>query len=166
MTSTISFQFTLSSDKYKISYCAFSLYKTISPYLGVHNENKRSQCFPLNICTLKWYKECTWGFLYIVHLEKYLNGIAFVNQIGCSQVYISYTLNPVCRFITFCFVTLATKQKEKMSTSISIKRKVHILGKKKVSLWISFLKRAHIRLKFSSQKSLEKEINWWCCVPF
>lgn len=61
MSSVISFQFTLPSDKYKVYHTVYLfLYKSISPYIGEHNENKRSPCFPLNICTLKWYKEVTW----------------------------------------------------------------------------------------------------------
>lgn len=54
MNPIISFQFTLLSDKYKVYHIVYlSLYKSISPYLAVHNENKRNPCFPLNICILK-----------------------------------------------------------------------------------------------------------------
>lgn len=43
----------LSSDKYKVYHIVYLfLYKSISPYLGIHDENKRNPCFPLNICIL------------------------------------------------------------------------------------------------------------------
>lgn len=75
-----------------------------------------------------------------LYILKNLYGIAFVNQIECSQVYISYTLNQVCKNHCILFCNSSHKiEWKKMSTTITIKRKIHILGKKKDILITNFI---------------------------